>query len=218
MSSGTASCVGVGTWTYSASFGTAGKTYTVTATQTDAAGNTGTSGAQTINFNTAPTVTSVSTTTATGSYKAGVTVAVTVTFDQPVTVTGTPTITLNTSPSRSASYASGSTTSMLTFNYVVQASDTSSRLDYSSTSALALSGGTIRNAFATNATLTLPATQGANDGLYAASIVIDTTAPTVAITQVNGSTVTFPFSTNAASVTSIGGTWGTPPATAARSM
>ena len=53
------------------------------------------------------------------------------------------------------------------------ASDKSSRLDYSSTTALALNGGTIQDAATNNATLTLPAVAGASDGLYKQNIVVN---------------------------------------------
>ena len=50
------------------------------------------------------------------------------------------------------------------------AGQSSPRLDYTSTTALALSGGTIQDASGTNAVLTLPAT--GSDGLYNQDIVI----------------------------------------------
>jgi hypothetical protein len=54
-------------------------------------------------------------------------------------------------------YASGSTTTSLTFTYTVQAGDNSTDLDYTSTSALALNSGTIRDLASNAAVLTLPA-------------------------------------------------------------
>jgi hypothetical protein len=126
-----------------------------------------------------PRVTTVSSTTADGSYKAGAPIAVTVTFTAPVTVTGTPQLLLETGTTdRQAAYASGTGTSTLTFGYTVQAGDTSSDLDYQSTSALTLNGGTINDSGGHAATLTLP-TPGATGSLGAnKNIVIDTTAPT----------------------------------------
>ena len=129
---------------------------------------------------TAPTVSSVSSTTSNGSYNAGQTIAVTVTFNEPVTVTGTPQLALNTTPtSRSANYASGTGTSTLTFNYVVQAGDTAADLDYAGTSALTLNSGTISDAASNTATLTLASPGTAGSLGNAKNIVIDTTAPTV---------------------------------------
>ena len=124
-----------------------------------------------------PRVTNITSTTANGSYKAGVTIPITVTFSLPVNVTGTPALLLNTG--RAATYASGSGTATLTFNYTVQAGDTSADLDYLSSSALTLNSGTInRNSTpSVTATLTLPA-PGASGSLGAnKNLVIDTTAP-----------------------------------------
>ena len=198
-----------GSWTLTLTTAlSAQNTYSIVASQSDQAGNTGTNTQSVIIDTTAPTVTGVSTTTSSGYYNATKVIAVTVTFSEPVNVTGTPKLTLNTSPSETANYASGSGTSTLTFNYTVVAGDNSSRLDYTSTSALALNSGTIKDAATNAAVLTLPAVAGGNDGLYAANIVIDTTAPSVALTQVNGSTRSFPYSTNQ-NVSSIGGSCGT---------
>ncbi|MBX3589107.1 MAG: hypothetical protein KF796_20950 [Ramlibacter sp.] len=135
----------------------------------------------------APTVTSVNASTANGTYKAGDVVSVQVNFSEAVTVTGTPQLTLETGTTdQVVNYASGSGTSTLTFTYTVQAGDTSADLDYQSTTALALNGGTIKDAAGNAGTLTL-ATPGAANSLGAnKAIVIDGVAPTV--TSVNAST------------------------------
>ena len=127
-----------------------------------------------------PSVSSVSSSKTDGSYKQGEVIAVTVTFDAKVTVTGTPQLTLETGDSDAVvDYASGSTTTTLTFNYTVASGHTSSDLDYTSTSALALNSGTIKDAAAKNATLTLPS-PGASGSLGAnQALVIDNSAPTV---------------------------------------
>ena len=116
--------------------------YSFTVTASDAAG---TSTATTVTFSitdvadTAPVVTNVSSATADGSYNTGDTVAVTVEFSEAVTVSGTPTLTLETgSTDQVVDYASGSGSDTLTFNYTVQSGDTSSKLDYKSTTALAV--------------------------------------------------------------------------------
>ncbi|KPF81967.1 hypothetical protein IP70_22515, partial [alpha proteobacterium AAP38] len=125
-----------------------------------------------------PTVSSVTSSTNNGSYKAGGVISIQVNFSETVNVTGTPQLTLETGTTdRVLDYASGTGTSTLTFTYTVQAGDTSSDLDYISTSALALNGGTIKNGGGTDATLTL-ATPGAANSLGAnKAIIIDTTAP-----------------------------------------
>jgi hypothetical protein len=131
-----------------------------------------------------PAVTNASSSLANGSYKAGTSVPIQMTFTNPVTVTGAPTLTLATGAiNRIATYASGSGTTTLTFNYTVQAGDNSADLDYVSTSALALNGGTIISsaADAQAANLTLPS-PGASGSLSAnKALVIDTTAPTLSL-------------------------------------
>ena len=116
-------------------------------------------------------VTAVSTTAAAHSYDmAGNTVPITVTFNEAVNVTGTPTLTLN--DGGVANYASGSGGSTLTFNYTVTAGQNIADLDYASTTALALSGGSIKDGSGNSATLTLPLT--GSDGLATDAIVVDT--------------------------------------------
>src|SRR5262249_38610086 len=96
--------------------------------------------------------------TADGTYGVGAAIAVIVTFSKPVTVTGTPQLTLETGVTDAVvNYTSGSGTSTLTFSYTVAAGHTSPDLDYVSTTALALNGGSIRDAAPNNATLTLAA-------------------------------------------------------------
>jgi Ca2+-binding RTX toxin-like protein len=126
-----------------------------------------------------PVVTGVSATTDNGTYGIGDTVSITVTFDKNVDVSGTPQLTLETGTTdRVASYESG-TGKTLTFTYTVQDGDSSSDLDFASTSALALNSGTITDAASgANAILTLPdpaatGSLGANKAL-----VIDGIAPT----------------------------------------
>ena len=102
---------------------------------------------------TAPTVSGVTASNANGSYKAGQTIHVQVNFSEPVNVTGTPQLALNTTPAESATYASGTGTSTLTFDYTVQAGDNVATLDYTATNALTLNGGTIADTAGNNATL-----------------------------------------------------------------
>jgi len=127
---------------------------------------------------TPPTVTSVTSPTADGTYGSGSTVAVTVTFSKAVTVTGTPQLTLETGDSDAVlNYTSGDGTDTLTFTYTVRSGDSSSDLDYASTSALALNGGTIKSSLGIDATLTL-ASPGAAGSLGAnKALVIDGVAP-----------------------------------------
>ena len=112
------------------------------------------------------------------SYGVGYGYNITVTFSGNETVTGTPRIQLNTSPTRYATYFSGSGTATLTFIYTVQAGDNSALLNYSSTSALNTNGGTIKNGSNT-ASLTLPGLTAGTNGLYANSNPIDGNAPQI---------------------------------------
>ena len=81
-----------------------------------------------------------------GYYKIGDQISVTLSFTRKVIVTGTPQITLETgSTDQVASYSSGSESVTLTFNYIVQEGDVSPDLEYVSTSALSLNGGSIKD-------------------------------------------------------------------------
>jgi len=166
-----------------------------------------------INATGTPDVISVSASTADGHYKAGETVSVQVTFDETVTTTtGGATLTLDVGGAGRAVPVSAATSSTtLTFDYTVQAGDNSAYLDYISTAALALAGGTIQGASGA-ADLILPS-PGATGSLSAnKAIVIDTTDPVVttgAISLTGGSgtngefisgdTVTATWDTSAAS-------------------
>jgi len=123
-------------------------------------------------------VTNVTSTKTDGSYDAGTVIPVTVTFNEAVTVTGAPRLALN--DGATATYASGSGTNTLTFNYTVAAGQTVADLDYAATNSLTLNGGTIRDAAGNNAHLGL-AVPGVGGSLgFNKDIVIDTTAPAVA--------------------------------------
>lgn len=163
--------------------------------------------------NVPPTVSSVSASTANGSYKAGDVIAITVTFDETVYVTGTPQITLETGTTdRTVDYSSGSGTATLTFNYTVQAGDTSGDLAYASTTALALNGGTIADLATNDATLTLASPGNANSLSANKALVIDTTAPVVAEVSVTAltsdTTPDITFSNDEAGTLAVGGSCG----------
>lgn len=147
-----------GDGTYTTSFVVDTDTITASITATDAAGNataapqtTVTSTNVTIDSS-VPAVASISATDDT--YAVGDTVAITVTMDEAVTVdttNGTPTLTLDNGAT--ATYASGSGTTDLVFNYVVAEGDTdSSDLDVT---AINLNSGTIADAAGNNADLTV---------------------------------------------------------------
>jgi predicted outer membrane repeat protein len=105
---------------------------------------------------------SVDSSSADGIYWLGQTINVTVKFDQIVTVSGTPILLLETGTTdREASYVSGSGTNTLTFRYTVQSGDTASDLNFASTSALSLNGGTISGPLSDASLLSLPSLTGA---------------------------------------------------------
>lgn len=125
-------------------------------------------------------MTGVTSSTANGTYGIGQQVSIDVSFSESVDVTGTPQLALETGTTdRVADYASGSGGTTLSFSYTVQAGDKSSDLDYLSTNALALNGGTIKDAAGNDATLTL-ASPGAANSLWAnKALVIDSVVPVV---------------------------------------
>ncbi|SVA67368.1 uncharacterized protein METZ01_LOCUS120222, partial [marine metagenome] len=135
----------------------------------DASGNESSNTTQsnntaTLNDKAPPTVTSVSATTADGAYNTGDVIAVTVTFSENVTVSGTPQLTLETGATDAVVNFTSVSDATLTFNYTIASGHLNSDLDYTSTTALALNSGTIRDAATNNATLTLP-TPGASGSL-----------------------------------------------------
>jgi hypothetical protein len=126
-------------------------------------------------YNSVPSVSSITSNATNGTYRAGDVIDIRVTFSEAVTVTGTPQITLETGTTdRSVNYSSGSGSSVLVFNYTVQAGDTSSDLDYLATTSLTLNGGTIKDTDLNIATLTLPTPGAANSLGSNKAIVIDT--------------------------------------------
>ncbi|HKB06277.1 MAG TPA: hypothetical protein VKD90_29045, partial [Gemmataceae bacterium] len=159
-------------------------------------------------------VTGVSSTAANGAYAAGASIPITITFDRAVTVSGSPRLALNTGAN--ATYTSGSGSTTLVFTYTVAAGQNTADLDYTSTSALTLNGGTINDQVnGTAATLTLPAPGAAGSLGANKDIVIDTQPPVVtgvSSTTANGAyaagasmpiTVTF---SEAVAVNTAGGT------------
>ncbi|MBI5206231.1 MAG: Ig-like domain-containing protein, partial [Candidatus Firestonebacteria bacterium] len=132
----------------------------------------------------------ISSTKADGAYKAGEVIGITITFTESVNVIGTPQLTLETGTiDRIVNYTSGSGTNTLAFNYTVQNNDTSPDLDYISTAALALNGGTIKDTGGNNAVLTLPTPGGTGSLGFNKALVIDTTPPQVNfVSPVNNAT------------------------------
>lgn len=169
-----------------------GNTYTYQVISTDTAGNSITSACSSaLTIDTiAPTITNVTSNKANGAYTVGEVIDIRITFSENVTVTGTPLLALNTTPTRTASYVSGSTTSTLVFNYTVQASDTASDLNYVATNSLTITSASIKDAATNNAVLTLPGIASAGSLGTNKDIVIDTTPPSITTFTVTNSTPT----------------------------
>ena len=127
-----------------------------------------------------PTITNVTSSTANGSYNQGDVISIQVTFSEAVIVSGTPQLSLETgSIDQTVNYTSGSGTNILTFDYTIQAGDTSSDLTYLATNALNLNSGTIKNSSNVAANLTLPSPSATGSLGANKAIVVDTTLPTV---------------------------------------
>lgn len=136
-----------------------------------------------------PRITNVTSTNANGVYGAGGTIAITVSLTASVIVTGTPSLSLNSGGT--ATYATGSGTSVLTFNYTVGAGESSPRLDAAlivsnlplsfsgQAMALRLNGGTIRDSSGNDALLLTPLSPAAGSLAANTQIVItpDSVAP-----------------------------------------
>ena len=143
------------------------------------------SGSSMIRIDTAaPAVERVWSPNATGTYTAGDTIRIVVDFNETVTVDssgGAPSLTLETGETdRAASYASGSGTQNLAFEYTVAPGDDSGGrpLDYAGTSALSLNGGSIRDVAGNDAALALPDT-GSAGSLAGSGIAVDAAPPQV---------------------------------------
>lgn len=124
-----------------------------------------------------PRVSGVSSTAANGTYGVGAIIPITVTFNAPVVVTGTPLLDLAAGLDVVATYTGGSGTNTLTFTYTVGHAQQTDDLDYVSSTAIDLNGGTIKlksSKVNLAANLTLP-TPGDSGSLGAnKDIVIDT--------------------------------------------
>ncbi|MFL2623213.1 MAG: Ig-like domain-containing protein, partial [Flavobacteriaceae bacterium] len=137
--------------------------------------------------NSQATVQSVSSFDASATLKIGDQIDVILSFNAPVTVTGTPQLELETGlTDTKINYISGSGSPFITFRYTVVEGNTSSDLDYTSTSALTLNGGTINGPGNQPVTLTLPS-PGATGSLAGIgddekNFIVDGVKPTMTIT------------------------------------
>ena len=137
--------------------------------------------------NSQASVTAVTSFDASATLKIGDQIDVIVSFTQAVTITGTPQLELETGTTDTKiNYLSGSGSSFIFFRYTVAEGNTSSDLDYTSTSALTLNGGTINGSDGSAATLTLPSPGGSGSlagiGDDEKNFIVDGIKPTMTIT------------------------------------
>ncbi len=142
---------------------------------------------QLIYDNEVPVVVKVTCSKADGQYGVGSQINIGVEFSESVVVApagALPVLKLETGPQdRIATYTGGTGSKVLNFLYIVGESDNSSDLDYQNSEALVLNGSTIKDSAGNSASLTLP-TPGTSGSLaFFRSIVIDTVAPTVVLSN-----------------------------------
>ena len=149
------------------------------------AGHLGSSRSIAIDAAAAAYVTGVGSPGGDSAYNLNDTITIAVDFSAPVAVAGAPALALATDPPRSASYAGGSGTSTLEFNYTVRQGDAAAGLGYAGVRALSLEGGaSIRldaqgGSGGANALLALPAPGGPGSLGHALDIAMDGAAPNV---------------------------------------
>ncbi|GAG61077.1 unnamed protein product, partial [marine sediment metagenome] len=126
------------------------------------------------------TITDVTSPNTNGTYRLGNTIEITINFSDTVYVTGLPQLSLETGDDDAlVNYTSGNATKTLSFNYTVGLDHYTLDLDYSSSNALNLNGGTIKGIIGNDANLTLPA-PGALGSLGANKyIIVDAKTPSV---------------------------------------
>jgi len=149
-----------------------------------------------------PVVTNVTSSVANGLYKIGDVIPVQVTFNEVVHVAvSNPTILLETGTTdRTATYASGTGTNTLVFNYTVQAGDVTADLDLEVASpVITLAGGsTIKDTALNNATLALKApgtvgSLGANKAIVIDGLAVGGTFNISAVSTAAAGTATIDF-------------------------
>ncbi|WP_236632958.1 LamG-like jellyroll fold domain-containing protein [Endozoicomonas elysicola] len=127
----------------------------------------------------APDIQQIQSLTADGDYNAGKVIQIEVAISEAVNVTGSPALNLNTGGQ--ATYASGSGSDKLVFNYTIPAGHNVSDLDVSS---LSLTGATIRDLSGNDLNAASLPTGSNGDSLASqADITVDTSAPSFSITN-----------------------------------
>ena len=155
---------------------------------------------------TPPTALAARATSAAGVYNAGDIIHITVDFNEPVLVTGSPRLELNAGSGRFATLSGPASGTSLAFSYTVQPGDTAGELAFVNLATLA-TGITDKSGNPLDAAhITFSALDAANGPGHGSDIVIDTTAPMVALWNVTpgatdvpyGSTLSLTFNENIA--------------------
>ena len=134
----------------------------------------------------APLVSSVTSSALDSTYIVGDTIAINVVFSEVVTVTGAPTLTLETGQNDAVLYYnSGTGTSTLGFEYIIESGHFSSDLNYVDTLAFSLNGGTVRDAASNNAELFMPSVDSTNSLAGNKALVIDGIIPIIDSVRTN---------------------------------
>ena len=134
-----------------------------------------------------------------GTFHLGAQLTLLVGFSAPVTVTGAPTLALGTgavSASATLATASGASSSIIDFTYVVGAGDASAHLDYLSAVALALNGGSFTDASGNSLPVSTALPAPGSPGSLSAntSLVIDGSVPVVTAVSATSPDGTYTFS------------------------
>ncbi|HEX9805108.1 MAG TPA: hypothetical protein VGA67_05490 [Candidatus Dojkabacteria bacterium] len=133
-------------------------------------------------------ITNITSSESDGSYPLGDSISIQISFSDNAFVTGIPHLILNSGGT--ALYSSGSGTNTLAFIYEIEEGDSSNDLDYVSSGALILNGGTIQDISAEDLDLTLP-TPGTSGSLGDnKNIIVDGNIPTFSnVLPISGSII-----------------------------
>lgn len=127
-----------------------------------------------------PQIVSVTAENQDGYYYAGDTLNILVEFSENVAVAGIPRLQMRTNNGdKYANYYSGSNSSVLVFNYLVEIGDRTDDLDYSNVDSLDLNSGTIRDSVGNDAVLLLPLPGQQYSLGFNKTIIIDQEQPVV---------------------------------------
>jgi len=129
-----------------------------------------------------PTIEEVSSSNSDGIYKEGEKIDIEIVFSEIVEVTGTPQLSLETGITDAiVDYSSGAGSNTLIFTYTISPGHNSIDLDYKSSNALSLNGGSIKDKMNNDANLILPVPGTSGSLSENKDLIIDTTPPSLSI-------------------------------------